>query len=328
MITRKRAIKKNCGIFTISIDLELAWGMCDKPIKPSTRHAIQLERGIVRQILNLFSKYDVRATWAVVDHLLLTECNWEGDRFHPEISRPITKNLKRDWFFQHPKNQDDLLWYGRDIIEWIRNASPKQEIGSHSFCHIPYHEGSTNCNAVRADIKRAKKMCEAFDLPFEIFVFPRNIIGYRNLLAKAGICVYRGNSPRWYNSIPSFSFRRLMDFIYFLFRIPPPTVKATVDKTGMLNIPECMLLLGRNAVQSLVSCGSLIRMGIAGLNRAVKRREIFHLWFHPSNFAYKTDKQFYVLETILRYAQHLRENDQLKILTMKDIKTIISETDG
>jgi len=212
------------------------------------------------------------------------------------------------------------------MVELIRKASPKQEIGSHSFCHIPYHEGSTNCNAVRADIKIAKKLHEAFNLPFEIFVFPRNIVGYRNLLAKAGIRVYRGNSPRWYNSIPSFSFRRLMDFIYFLFRVPPPTVKATVDETGMVNIPECMLLFGRNGGRSLVSSRDLIRMGLAGLNRAVKRGEIFHLWFHPSNFAYKIDKQFYSLEAILRYAQRLRENGQLEILTMRHIQRRTVET--
>ncbi|MFB0561242.1 MAG: hypothetical protein ACETWM_08505 [Candidatus Lokiarchaeia archaeon] len=316
----------NYGIFTISIDLELAWGVCDRPIKPSTRHKILLERDIVRSILNLFSKYDIRATWAIVGHLFLTECNWEGDKVHPEISRPITKNLKRDWFFQHPKNHADPLWYSCDIIEWIRNASPKQEIGSHSFCHIKYCERSTNPKAVKADIKRAKKLHEAFNLPFEAFIFPHNIVGYKSLLAKAGVLVYRGNSPIWYNFIPSYSIRCLLDSIYFLIRVPSPTVMAMVDETGMVNIPESMLLSGRNGVRSLVSSRRTIKRGIDGLNRAVERGEIFHLWFHPYNFTNKKDKQFYVLEAFLKYAQRLRENGQLEILTMRDIQRKTVET--
>ena len=317
---------KSRGVFTISIDLELAWGMCDKPIKPSARYMINFERKIVQRILDLFSKYDIQATWAVVAHLLLTECKWEGERVHPEINRPITKNLKYDWFFQHPKNHNDPLWYGSDIIGWIRNSSPKQEIGSHSFCHLPYHEGITNRNAVRADIERAKKLHEVFDLPFEAFIFPYNVVGYRNLLSKAGICVYRGKSHRWYDSIPCRSFRRLLNLIYFLIAVPPQTVTATFDELGLVDIPDSMFLLARTGVRGLVSSRNLIKMGIMGLNRAVKAGKIFHLWFHPLNFAYKTNKQFYVLESILRHAQHLRERGQLDILTMKDIQRITART--
>lgn len=313
------------GIFTISIDLELAWGICDKQITKSIRDTLGLERQIIRRILELFAQYDIRVTWAIVGHLLLSKCDWKTGLVHPEIIRPNSNN-KRDWFFQHPKEPNDPLWYGRDIIEWIKTATPKQEIGSHSFCHILYHETMTNRDTVKSDIKMAKKLHEASGLPFETFVFPRNIVSCKELLAEAGIRVYRGESRRWYNSVPSHSLQRLLNFIHILFAVSPVTVRALVDETGMVNIPDSMLLIGRNGLRGLVSSRNLIKMGQAGLNRAVKKREIFHLWLHPFNFVYKTGQQFYVLESILRQAQCLRLNGQLEILSMRDIMERVEGT--
>jgi len=309
---------KKRGIFTISIDLELAWKECDKPIQPQTRAEISLERMIIQRILSLFVKYDVKATWAVVGHLLLSECEWKDGRAHPEFNDFAVHNNKQDWFFQHPKTRNDHLWYGRDIVQWVKDASPRQEIASHSFCHIPYCEKSIDCSIISKDIAKAKKIHADCNLPFHTFIFPRNIIGYRHLLAREGIRVYRGKTRRWYNFIPSGLFQRFLNLVYFIAAIAPKTVTAAVDETGMVNIPDSMLLLSRNSSRSLVLPGNLIKMGIAGLSRAVERGEIFHLWFHPSNFTHKTEKQFYILEAILKHAQKLRDESKLDILTMQE----------
>jgi peptidoglycan/xylan/chitin deacetylase (PgdA/CDA1 family) len=311
---------KSRGTFTISIDLELAWGICDKPIGLDTSAALMREREMIQRLLGLFSSYNVKATWAVVGHLMLAECDWENETVHPEFSRPVIKNQKRDWFFQHPKSRNDPLWYGRDIVEWIRNAVPQQEIGSHSFCHVPYDEVTTEFDTVRQDIERARELHKTLKLPFEIFIFPRNRLGHRELLAQAGVRAYRGNTHRWYYSVPSKSIRRLFNFLYFVLPIPPRTVRATVDETGMVNIPDSMQFFSRQGSRSLVSPRNLTRKGVVGLNRAVARGEIFHLWFHPANFAYGSESQFHVLETILKRASQLRENGQLEILTMGAIQ--------
>lgn len=319
---------KNCGIFTISIDVELAWGFCDKPVHGATRAAIGREREVVRRLLALFSRYDVRATWAIVGHLLLTDCNRAGERVHPEIYRPVTKSGGRDWFFQHPTNGDDPLWYGRELVEWIKQASPPQEIGSHSFCHVPYHEGWVNREAVQTDIAQARTLHRAYGLPFEAFIFPRNIVGYRELLARAGVRVYRGRTLRWFDAVPTSAVRRLLHLVSWVFATPPRTVKATVDETGMVNIPDSMFFSGRNGLRSLIPSRSLVAMGRVGVDRAVERGEIFHLWFHPSNFVHKMDGQFATLETILRYAQRLRQSGRLEVLTMGDIQRRVSAPAG
>jgi peptidoglycan/xylan/chitin deacetylase (PgdA/CDA1 family) len=318
---------KNRGVFTLSIDVELAWGVCDKPMGIGTSKALVHEREIIKRLLRLFSKYDVRATWAVVGHLLLAKCDWDEGRVHPEISRPVIKNQSRDWFFQHPMKQDDPLWHGRDIVEWIRNACPRQEIGSHSFCHIPYDETMTERRIVKQDIDRAKELHRTLQLPFEVFIFPRNKVGHRQVLAEAGVRVYRGNTDRWYYSIPCTPIRRLFNFLYFVFPFPPQTVMPIVDENGMTNIPDSMLLADRKGLRRLFLPQVLLRKAIRGLERAVDRREIFHLWFHPANFSYATTGQFDILEEILWRASQLRDSGKLEILPMGKIRSRIIDAE-
>ncbi len=307
------------GGFTISIDTELAWGVCHRPIAPNEHEALGREREVVRRLLGLFSTYDIRATWAVVGHLfLITPCKWEDGIVHPEISRPVTRTSTRDWFFQHPRDGVDPLWYGGDIVELIRGAHPPQEIGSHSFSHLRFDERTTYAEAISSDIQMARHLHEVSGIPFRTFVFPWNAVGYRDLLAGAGICVYRGRSSRWYDNV--LVARRAVSFLHYLLAVSPPTVRPTVDEVGMINVPDSMLLLSREGIRRLVPRKALIDMASAGIHRAVERGEIFHLWFHPSDFVSETDKQFEVLETILQTANRLKDRGLLEVLTMGDVQ--------
>lgn len=310
---------KENGIFTISIDLELAWGVCDKPLTPKLRREIQQERYIVKKILSLFYKYNFQATWGIVAHLLLNRCDYENDLVHPEFKRPMAYSFKQDWFFQHPVDQDDSFWYGSDLIDSVIKALPKQEIASHSFCHIPYRESITSREAIDTDISLAKSIHTHHGLPFDIFIFPRNMVGYKDLLAKQGIRAYRGKTIKWYERILHPYICRLLNLVYFIFGFTPKVADATIDETGMVNIPESMLFLSRKGIRKFVYPSTLIRMARKGLKRSVSSGGIFHLWFHPSNFVYNTEKHLNALEEILKYAIQLREDGKLDILTMNDI---------
>ncbi len=306
------------GIFTISIDVELAWGICDKQIQPTVLEAIKREREIIQRLLALFRTYNVRATWAIVGHLLLTEAAWDDDKAHPEFPRPVLHDETQDWFFQLPPDPNDLAWYGRDLIEWIRNSEPAQEIGSHSFCHLPFDENRTYRAAIETDIAMAQKLHDAEELPFESFIFPRNCVGYRDVLAQAGIRVYRGRTPRWYSDLPP-PLQRTFNLLTFLLAVSPPLVKATIDELGLVNIPASILLLGRDGLRKFIPFRNMRRITMAGLDQAAKNGEIFHLWFHPSNFSHQMDKQFALMEKILIYASRLRNDGNLKILSMSEI---------
>jgi len=308
------------GLFAISVDLELAWGICDQILNNGARRAISKERQIVKRLLNLMEEYEIRASWGVVGHLLQSENPWKNGVFHPEISRPMLTGETRDWFFQVAKDTSDPLWYGRDLINMIKNCSTEQEIGSHSFCHILYDEEVANQEAIIADIRLAKEIHAANDLPFDFFIFPRNLIGFRDLLAENGIKVYRGHEQRWYESLPCKVVHRLLNLTYYILGITPSTVKAKKDEHGLINIPASMLLIGRAGfIRSLIPNKNLTRMAMAGIDSAIKKNEIFHLWFHPSNFAFNTEQQFQNLKSIFQQVNELREKGLLEQQTSGDI---------
>ena len=63
------------GIFTISIDLEFIWGVIDKELSTKDKELIKDEVNITNKLIEIFDKYNVCATWAIVGHLLKSDQN-------------------------------------------------------------------------------------------------------------------------------------------------------------------------------------------------------------------------------------------------------------
>src|SRR5262249_37406787 len=105
----------------------------------------------------------------------------------------------------------------------------------------------------------------------------------------------------------------------------PPTVRPTVDDVGMINVPDSMLLLSREGIRRWVPPKALVDMASLGLHRAAAKGEIFHLWFHPSDFVFETERQFQVLETVLQTANCLRNRGALEVLTMGEVQKRVTE---
>lgn len=308
------------GTFTISIDTEFAWGRCDIPYSADEMKALDREREIITRLGQLFEQYDMRATWAIVGHLFLDKPaprDCQG-RVHGHIPRPMTQNEERDWFFQLPDGLDPQ-WYAPEVVDQIQAMKPTQEIGSHTFSHLIYDEGFATQTAVEHDLVLARSVHEAKGVPFESFVFPRNQVGYLPQLAEAGLKVYRGRTEQWQDRLPGGVIGRLANLIGFMMALPPKTVTPEQEEgSGLVNVPDSLLLLGRNGLRRLVPRGNLVRMAKRGLDRAAEKKQLFHLWFHPSNFVHRTEEQFQTLERILQHASFLREQGQLDVLTMGD----------
>ena len=70
------------GIFTISLDFELAWGFLDWPDIGSYAENLRGGRAAIPLILQRFQQYGVHATWATVGFLL------HRDQAEFQASRP------------------------------------------------------------------------------------------------------------------------------------------------------------------------------------------------------------------------------------------------
>ena len=87
-ITKTPAIEFDRGIFTISLDFELIWGVLDLPYYKSFLPLCAVERSeIVGRLLELFATYDVSASWCTVGHLFLDQCGDGVNRAHPQLRR-------------------------------------------------------------------------------------------------------------------------------------------------------------------------------------------------------------------------------------------------
>jgi len=306
------------GIFVISIDVEFAWGLVNLPITAADYERISAERQAVERILTLFENYNIRATWAVVGHLFRERIEIENGRAVPEIPRPVMRGEEFDWF-THLAEGPREAWCAPDVVERIRSAKPKQEIGSHSFAHIVYDEERANGAAIAADVRLAKETHAAHGVPFETFVFPCNCSGFKEVLREAGIRIYRGHTRRWYDGVRPRALWRLMNLVTHALGVTPPVVTAERDEYGVINVPDSMLLYHRQGVRRLITPWAQERMARRGLESAARQGKIFHMWFHPSNIAYRIEEQCAVMEKVLRHAQEMIQRGELENATMGEL---------
>lgn len=315
------------GVFVISIDVEFAWGLVNLPITAADYARIRAEREAIRRVLEVFKKYELRATWAVVGHLFREKIEVKEGRAVPEMPRPVMKGETRDWF-AHLVGAPEAAWCAADAIAMIRAAQPEQEIGSHSFGHVLYDEQRANADAIAADVRLAKATHEAHGLAFESFVFPCNCIGFRGMLRDAGIRVYRGHTRRWYDGVRPNALWRLMNLVTHALGMRVPVVEAVRDEYGLVNVGDSMLLYHRQGLRRLITPWAQERMARGGLEAAAREKKIFHVWFHPSNIAWRMDEQCEVLEAIMAHARALIQRGELENATMGELARRCITTQG
>lgn len=135
-------------------------------------------------------------------------------------------------------------------------------------------------------------------------------MGHVDLLAAHKIRIYRGTDDVWYRKLPQ-RLSRLVLFLDKVIPIAPNTVLPKTDAYGLLSIPGCMALAGRYGAFTEKIAISKVKTGI---DRAMRLKKVFHLWFHPAAFYYKRARQFQILEEILRYSsQHVQKGDLLNL---------------
>lgn len=278
------------GTLTISIDLELAWGNWDNLSPYHIQHIQAGERMISMRLLEIFDRYEVSVTWAIVAALLdeKSAADMPGD---------------------------SALWYAPDVIEKIRAAQVAHDIGSHGGRHR-YFDDMTEQQAVE-DLQFVAHVHAENGLPLSSFVYPRNKVARTNLLAGQGIEVYRGEDRAWHQSIRDRQAHlgRVANLVDKMLPIAPQAVRPERVDT-LCNLPGSMLFLGRDGVRRIVHPGVMYAKLEKGLNAAIRTNGVFHLWFHPSNFWSDTDQQFRVIERFVARAADLAGRGELDIKPM------------
>jgi hypothetical protein len=185
----------------------------------------------------------------------------------------------------------DNLWSGRDIVKWIEKDKI-HELASHSYSH----EIFTKISKDKADseIKKAKA---------KSFVYPKNQIKYLNILKRYKFKSFRGKDKSEYELL--------------IPRIPPVgNIKIT---NGLIEIPSSMYFVSARGMKKYIPNNLRFFKSKMGINHAISKKEIYHLWFHPIDFVDNSISLLKELERILMYADKKRKENILQIKTMEQI---------
>ena len=140
------------GIFTISLDFELFWGVRDHRTLESYGENIRNVHHVVPRLLKLFSKYNVHCTWATVGFLFFNEKK-EMISYLP-AERPIYKKKEYDPYPISEQNELEKIYhFAPALIEQIKNTG--QELAHIHFLISIHLRKDTTIGQFQSDLRSA-----------------------------------------------------------------------------------------------------------------------------------------------------------------------------
>ena len=307
------------GTFMVSLDFELFWGMLDVcPLEQYQDNVLGGKKAIP-QLLQLFEKYGIHATWATVGFLFAD--NYEElapflPEKHPGYIKPELDGYA--WFDKIGQNEKTApCFYAPGLLKKIA-ATPGQEIGSHSFCHYYCREAGQTVEEFEADMRSAKSIAESKGYHVTSVILPRNQCEpeYTEVLRKVGFTAYRDEENDWIHE--KIKFRPLLRALRLLDVYFPLTGQGGYE-------PKC-----ENGIWNLVGSrmykpifpklafleGMKLRRIKKQMLHAAKNGLTFHLWWHPHNIGVRTEQHLQQLEEIFRYYRQLQKTYGMQSLNM------------
>ena len=312
------------GKFIISLDFELLWGVLDLPAKDAYKKNVLGGRNAIPQILELFERYGIHATWAVVG-LLLFENREQLNNAIPEL-KPQYYN-KECSAYNHLENignneTEYPYIFGKSLVEQIIN-SKGQEIATHTFSHYYCNEKGADVESFKADIKTAvATIKDLFRKDVTSLVFPRNQAkdDFIKAAAEVGITCWRGN-PKGYTTSGNQLVILLMRLIRLVDSYLPVCGHLCTDFShnddGVVCCCASRFFRAYNKKLKIFETLKLNRIK-KQMFYAAKNNLVFHLWWHPHNFGEHTEIMLKQLDELLKYYEELKEIYGFKSCTMKD----------
>ncbi|HET8885507.1 MAG TPA: polysaccharide deacetylase family protein [Salinimicrobium sp.] len=312
------------GYFVISLDFELVWGLFDLIDFSKYENYFSSTRKTIPKILSAFEEHEIHATWAVVG-MLFNE-NWtEWEKNMPTITPDYSsKQLNAYKFGQRMKSaKKDEAFFAPSLIRQIQKIKG-QEIGTHTYSHYYCLEAGQDEKSFRADLQMAVSVAEKFDIELKSLVFPRNQIKepYLEICNEFGIKNVRSNPDSWYwrntqedNLLSKIA--RTGDAYFPLGNKSYSFQKLKKGPTGVMEQPASRFL------RPVESNGFLRKQKINRIKsemlNAAKKGEIYHLWWHPHNFASDPKSNLQDLLDLLKFFKKCEEKYNFRSLNMAEL---------
>lgn len=307
----------------VSLDFELFWGMQDCHTLESYQANVMGGRRAIPELLKLFQKYGIHATWATVGFQFAeSEQELRGYFPSPEL-RPTYENAALSsyrCFGAIGQNEEKApCFYAPSLIEKIA-ACPGQEIGSHTFSHYYCREPGQTTEQFEADMKAALAIAKAHGYTLTSAVMPRNQCSdaYIAVLQKLGFTAYRDEENDWIHE--KVKCRPLMRAL----RLADVYLPLTGHGGYRPQVEQRLVnLVGSRMYKPFFKPLALLeRLKLHRIKKqmlyAARHGLTLHLWWHPHNIGVHTELHFRQLEEIFCYYDLLRKKYGMRSLNMKE----------
>lgn len=308
-------------ILIVSLDFELFWGMQDKCSLSEYEENVLGGRKAIPQLLALFQKHGIHATWATVGFLFAKSFE-ELKKFFPEQNLlPSYANPQLSPYHCFASIGTDEAsapcFYASRLIEKIA-ATHGQEVGSHTFSHYYCREAGQTTEQFRADMEAAKAIAKSCGYDLQSVILPRNQCepAYTKILTNLGFTAYRDEENDWIHEKvrlrPLLRLLRLVD-VYL-----PLTGQGGYEpkiENGIVNLVGSRMYKPYFKPLSFLE-GLKVHRIKKQMQHAAKNGLTFHLWWHPHNVGVHTDFHIQQLDDIFSYYEELKEKYGMRSLNM------------
>jgi len=314
------------GKLVISLDFELHWGIFEKaPIDGRVTYFDNTIEAIPK-ILNLFSTYNIEATWATVGMLFNKNLSDLKTTYPSHIPSYKIKELSS---YEYILKNDAVIkkypkyYFATKLIEKI-NSTKGQEIASHTYSHYYCLENGQNQADFRQDLQLNIDKAKEIGITLKSIVFPRNQYNskYNSICIELGIKALRSNPNVWFwnattkESLLKKVFRTADCYI---------PLHNSLYKLNSLQVIEGLPLLipASRFLRPISKYDSLNKLRLKRIKKemtkAAKLNKVYHLWWHPHNFGSNPNAALKELEELLRHFKHLNDRYKMRSMNMKSI---------
>ena len=300
------------GAFTLSLDLELAWGTRGRPRAADVPPFLDGTRNAIRRLLNLLDEYEIPATWVAVGALWMP--SEDGVTKHPWLRTPRLAEVPAGDSHSQPH------WYAEDILEDLARCRVPQELGCHTLTHTYVKPGTAGRQELERELVQFLALFQQLGLPRpRSFIFPKARMAHFDLLAEQGFSAYRGPENKWFESLPGQLPRAALRLLDAKLAVAPRVLKPKRVHERLWRVPASQFYSPFMSVGGRVSVAERVNKAFKGLHKAVRNRGVYHLWTHPFNLGCGTDQLLQGLEQIFAEAARLRDAGQLEPISMGDM---------
>ena len=316
------------GVLVVSLDFELIWGVFDIVDHQEKRKYFDNTRKIIPLMLKIFEENDIHVTWATVG--MLFNQSWEEWKKNvpkevPNYDEQILSPYKFGKQISSQSTED--LCFAPELVKLIQNTRG-QELATHTYSHYYCLEKGQNETSFRQDLEMAVKKARSIGVELKSLVFPRNQLkeNYLQICAEHGIENVRSNPSSWYwKDVSSQSLLTKLGRTgdaYLPFGKKSYSFKELQRKTGLPLEQKASRLL--RPVESKSSLRQLkLRRIFSEMEAAAKKKEIYHLWWHPHNFGDRPEESLKDLKIIINYYLSLKENYDFRSMNMAEVNGLI-----